>query len=181
MPLDRLVTDHLWIAPAVVRRTTGHLDPDLCQEAALGIVQASRTFDPGRGYPFRSVAWPRALGRVLDAVGRRTPIPMADVAHHLVASDDVGEESIAFAQLGWQRSIVEHVLEPMSPRHARYVRLVLTGASQVDTARTFGVSEATISMWMDRFRAECRTAAARWHSCSDGARRSERCSGSRWP
>jgi RNA polymerase sporulation-specific sigma factor len=58
----------------MVRRIARRLDllggerDDLAQEARVGVVDAARTWDPGRGVPFRNFAWLCATREVGMAV-----------------------------------------------------------------------------------------------------------------
>lgn len=68
---DRLVLDTLDVVTAVVRelsaRFPAHVDRnDLWSAGALGLVEASRRYDPGTGVPFRRYAAIRIRGAILD-------------------------------------------------------------------------------------------------------------------
>ena len=56
--IDTLVTEHLGLADRIARRLTpaGQTREDFVQVARLGLVEAARRFEPGRGVPFSAYA-----------------------------------------------------------------------------------------------------------------------------
>ena len=53
---------------------------DLLQAGMLGLVQASRSFDPGKGFPFEGFAYVRVKGAMFDEIRRLSYLPRSAVA-----------------------------------------------------------------------------------------------------
>ena len=73
---DDLVTEHLWLvdrlAANAARRYPSHTDRhDLWSAGVLGLVEASRRFDPNEGVPFAAFASARVRGEIIDQVRSR--------------------------------------------------------------------------------------------------------------
>ncbi len=73
---DDLVTEHLWLvdrlAANAARRYPAHTDRnELWAAGVLGLVEASRRFDPNEGVPFASYASARVRGQIIDQVRSR--------------------------------------------------------------------------------------------------------------
>jgi RNA polymerase sigma factor FliA len=100
MPLDKqsveeLVTAHLDVAKraaaVVYSRVREHCEFDELEALArLGLVEAAGRFDPANGASFKTFAWYRAYGAVIDGVRRQTNLPR-DVWTKLVALRGAGE------------------------------------------------------------------------------------------
>ncbi|MEZ4402242.1 MAG: sigma-70 family RNA polymerase sigma factor [Kofleriaceae bacterium] len=75
-----LVTQHLDLPRRVARvlhaRVRDHLDYDeLLALGNLGLAEAANRYDPAARVPFRSFAWYRVHGAILDGVRRNTSLP----------------------------------------------------------------------------------------------------------
>jgi RNA polymerase sigma factor FliA len=73
---DDLVTEHLWLvdrlAANAARRFPAHTDRhDLWSAGVLGLVEASRRYDPTEGVPFAAFASARVRGQIIDQVRSR--------------------------------------------------------------------------------------------------------------
>ena len=73
---DDLVTEHLWLvdrlAANAARRYPSHTDRhELWSAGVLGLVEASRRFDPNEGVPFAAFASARVRGEIIDQVRSR--------------------------------------------------------------------------------------------------------------
>ena len=73
---DDLVTEHLWLvdrlAANAARRFPAHTDRhELWSAGVLGLVEASRRFDPNEGVPFAAFASARVRGQIIDQVRSR--------------------------------------------------------------------------------------------------------------
>jgi RNA polymerase sigma factor for flagellar operon FliA len=73
---DDLVTGHLWLvdrlAANAARRYPSHVDRrDLWAAGVLGLVEASRRYDPSTGVPFASFASARVRGEIIDQARSR--------------------------------------------------------------------------------------------------------------
>lgn len=76
---DELIIAHVDFARHVVRKTVGNLPErvdieNLEAAGVLGLVEASQRFDESRGVDFRSFAYPRIRGAVLDELRRNSPL-----------------------------------------------------------------------------------------------------------
>lgn len=77
---DRLVLDHLEFVRQVHGRLLARLPPGVDAEnlesaGILGLVEAARQFDPGRGTAFKTYAYPRIRGAMVDELRRNCPLP----------------------------------------------------------------------------------------------------------
>lgn len=73
---DDLVTEHLWLvdrlAANAARRYPAHTDRnELWAAGVLGLVEASRRYNPDEGVPFASYASARVRGQIIDQVRSR--------------------------------------------------------------------------------------------------------------
>ena len=73
---DDLVTEHLWLvdrlAANAARRYPAHTDRhELWSAGVLGLVEASRRYDPAAGVPFAAFASARVRGQIIDQVRSR--------------------------------------------------------------------------------------------------------------
>jgi RNA polymerase sigma factor for flagellar operon FliA len=60
----------------LVGRLPSNVDVDNLESAGvLGLVEASHQFDPARGVAFRTFAYPRVWGAIIDELRRNSPLP----------------------------------------------------------------------------------------------------------
>ncbi|MBX3160511.1 MAG: sigma-70 family RNA polymerase sigma factor [Deltaproteobacteria bacterium] len=91
----RLVEEHLELArqaaAVVYKRVKAYVAYDeLLSYANVGLVEAAQRYEPGRGASFRTFAWYRVHGAVIDALRRNTGMPRR-VWAQLVALRAAGE------------------------------------------------------------------------------------------
>jgi len=77
---DRLAEDYLPLVRHVVSRVASHLPShvdheELFQVGSVGLVNASRSFDPGRGVAFKTYAFALIRGAILDELRRLDVVP----------------------------------------------------------------------------------------------------------
>jgi len=77
---DQLILSHLWLVRHVIGRLLTDLPPGLDVEnlesaGTLGLVEAASRFDPTRGVEFKTFAYARIRGAVLDELRRNCPLP----------------------------------------------------------------------------------------------------------
>ena len=77
---DRLVVENLDFVRHVLGKLTGQLPQSIDNEnlesaGVLGLVEAASHFDPSRGVEFRSFAYHRIRGAILDELRRNCPLP----------------------------------------------------------------------------------------------------------
>src|SRR5687767_14596293 len=77
---ERLILEHLEFVRHILGKLAARLPPGVDRqnlEAAgvLGLVEAARHYDPSRGAGFRTYAYPRIRGAILDELRRNCPLP----------------------------------------------------------------------------------------------------------
>jgi RNA polymerase sigma factor for flagellar operon FliA len=77
---DELILSHLDLVRHVVGRLAVHFPPGIDSEnlvsaGVLGLVEAAHHFDPARGAAFRTFAYQRVRGSILDELRRNCPLP----------------------------------------------------------------------------------------------------------
>ncbi|HTU89395.1 MAG TPA: sigma-70 family RNA polymerase sigma factor [Gemmataceae bacterium] len=77
---DRLIVEHLTLVRHLVGKLAAELPPGVDMEnlesaGVLGLVEAAHRFDPERGIQFKTYAYTRIRGAVLDELRRNCPLP----------------------------------------------------------------------------------------------------------
>jgi RNA polymerase sigma factor FliA len=77
---DQLIMSHLPLVRHVIGRLTGELPPGVDLEnlesaGVLGLVEAANKFDPDRNAQFKTFAYLRVRGAILDELRRNCPLP----------------------------------------------------------------------------------------------------------
>jgi RNA polymerase sigma factor for flagellar operon FliA len=77
---DRLILDHLPLVRHVAGKLAAELPPGVDLEnlesaGVLGLVEAANAFDPERGAQFKTFAYARVRGAILDELRRNCPLP----------------------------------------------------------------------------------------------------------
>lgn len=77
---DQLAVDHVGYVRHVLNRTVANLPERIDKEnlesaGVLGLVEASRRFDPTQDVDFKTFATPRIRGAILDELRRNSPVP----------------------------------------------------------------------------------------------------------
>ncbi len=77
---DALIVEHLPFVRHVLSRLVATLPPNVDADnlesaGILGLVEAAQQFDAQRGVPFRSFAYPRVRGAIIDELRRNCPLP----------------------------------------------------------------------------------------------------------
>jgi RNA polymerase sigma factor for flagellar operon FliA len=77
---DRLILEHLALVRHLVGKMTAELPPGIDEDnlesaGVLGLVEAAQHFDPERGVQFKTYAYTRIRGAVLDELRRNCPLP----------------------------------------------------------------------------------------------------------
>ena len=77
---DGLITDYLPLVRHVVAKVAANLPQhadreDLISAGTIGLVKAARTYDPGKGAEFKTYAYIRVRGAVIDELRRRSFVP----------------------------------------------------------------------------------------------------------
>jgi RNA polymerase sigma factor for flagellar operon FliA len=82
---ERLVLDHMPMVKRVAVHLRGRIPPfmeleELVQVGMVGLIEAARAYDPGRGIDFENFALSRIRGAMLDEVRRLSALPRSAVA-----------------------------------------------------------------------------------------------------
>jgi RNA polymerase sigma factor for flagellar operon FliA len=139
---NQLVLDHLEYVRHVVGKMLHHLPPSIDREnlesaGTLGLVEASKQFDADRGILFKTFAYQRIRGAILDELRRNSPFPqdmMKRITTIRTASESI-EQPVTSEKLsvatGLTESEVEECLEAM-----RLLSVDQWGQSLPDDVRT---------------------------------------------
>ena len=84
METDDLVLSHFSLIKTIARRYYDRAffpvdRDDLAQDAALGLIEASRQYDPDRGAEFVTYAWVRMRGAVIEGLYRMSFLPKRQI------------------------------------------------------------------------------------------------------
>lgn len=121
---EQLILDNLdYVRKILSTLTVGlpsHYDRDNLEQAGVvGLVETARTFDPGRGVPFRTYCYPRIRGAIVDEMRKNSPIPQQMMAHITTVREayerlkpPVSPEDLA-AETGLSEKKIQQVLEAM--------------------------------------------------------------------
>lgn len=151
---QQLVVDNLEVARRLSWQARSQYRDDAYQEAVIGLMAAARSYDPDAGVAFKSWAYTKAQGYMLDGLRKRTgwrrvgrpdeepilsldrfnfdewlvPDPLAEAGF-----DDV-ETVDPVDLLGLMPALAREVLE-----------VIADGGSQKDAADLLGITEAAVS------------------------------------
>lgn len=116
---------------------------DLEQEAAIGLIDSARKFDPQRGVSFRAFSYRRMMGRMLDAARDRDDL----TRHHrrLVKQREAYEE--AHRQRHGNRPASHVVCEALGWSERRYMETLVKSDRSLDEAVYDNDNSATL--WRD--------------------------------
>ncbi len=124
-----LIMGHLQYVRHVVGRISVGLPStcdreDLESSGMVGLIEAARQFDPGRGVPFTAFALPRIRGAVFDELRRNTPVSQDkqrqivrvqrawDEAAPPVSIEDIAEKTGFTTDLVWECLELIRLLHP---------------------------------------------------------------------
>lgn len=149
-----LVLAHLPLARHIASRyARDDRHDDYAQEAALGLVQAARVFDPARGVPFGAFARQYVVTRcqryrrsdhaiALPRCRNVEPIPYVDVREDEDPETMLSERQERAARIAW----LALAMAKLSTRERMVVeRHFLEGETQADIAASIGVSRAAVT------------------------------------
>jgi RNA polymerase sigma-B factor len=110
---DRLVESHLPLVRAIARRYAGRgeaLD-DLVQVGSIGLLRASKRFDPGRGVSFGTFVTPAIEGEIRRHLGERAAAVRIPRGLQRIAGELRGRRRQLAASLGREPSAEELAVE----------------------------------------------------------------------
>lgn len=116
--LDQLILDHLSLVRHLVGKLVAELPPGVDVEnlesaGVLGLVEAAHRFDSERGVQFKTYAYTRIRGAVLDELRRNCPLPQ-----HMLQ----------------QMARIRQAYEELPPPVTTYALAVATGMSEAEVA-----------------------------------------------
>jgi len=121
---DQLILDHLTYVRHIVRKLVAQLPDGVDEEnleaaGMLGLVEAAQHYDPSRDVAFKSFAFPRIRGEVLDELRRNSPLPQK-LAKQISLIREICEQlpppvtpEVIAERSGLRREEVERCLEAM--------------------------------------------------------------------
>lgn len=164
---DRLVAEHVRLARRLAlllsRSLPAFVDPDALEsDAMLGLVQAARTFDAGRGVSFATYATLRIRGAMLDGLRERQhlrtskaiprmlslslPVGWADDGRPDTLEDRIAADQEPVGAEAERRDEIDWLLSRAGTRGRRELECYyLEGERQERIATRFGLSASRIS------------------------------------
>lgn len=111
---EALVMAHLGMVKRVALHLKVRLPPfmeldELIQVGMIGLLEASRSFNPGRGIDFENYALSRVRGAILDEVRRLSFLPRSAVAINKAHSEAVHLLTIELGRTPTQTELAEHL------------------------------------------------------------------------
>jgi RNA polymerase sigma factor for flagellar operon FliA len=111
---EALVMAHLGMVKRVALHLKVRLPPfmeldELIQVGMIGLLEASRSFNPGRGIDFENYALSRVRGAILDEVRRLSFLPRSAVAINKSHSEAVHLLTIELGRAPTQTELAEHL------------------------------------------------------------------------
>ncbi len=162
------------IAAKVIGECGGGTDfEEVVGDAANGLVDAARRFDPARRVPFASFAEPRIRGAIVDGMRRAAPLSRTEHARRVAAGEPgvmfVGLDEKTFSldgpspeDLAERRQLVARLAHAVAALPARERELIARhyagGENLAAIGRDFGLSRSWT--WRLHERALARLAAA---------------------
>ncbi len=121
---DQLILDNVDYVRKILSTLTVGLPPqcdreNLEQAGIVGLVETANSFDPSRGVAFRTYAYPRIRGAIVDEMRKNSPVPqqMLEYISQVKAAYDVLEAPVSPEMLadhtGLKLSKIQQVLEAM--------------------------------------------------------------------
>jgi RNA polymerase sigma factor (sigma-70 family) len=174
---DGAVLRHLPLVCSIARKLSRRLPrldlEDLVSAGTIGLIEALDRFDPDRGVPFGSFAYPRIRGAMIDDARRSGAVARPAVVDQLsFDGSKVGEEGLSLIDVTEDTHVaapdvrveLRELLEAVSDlpvRERRALSLHAKGYSVAHIARLCGCSDSRASELLvrARLRLEQRTAA----------------------
>jgi len=100
---DQLIMDHVDFVHRIYGSVAANLPNEVDEEnlraaGILGLIEAAQNFDPQRGVPFKTFAYPRIRGAIVDELRRNSPLSQR-----------------IMQRIGILRSIMESIEPPVTP------------------------------------------------------------------
>ena len=122
--VEQLILDNLDYVRKILSTVTVGLPPhydreNLEQAGVVGLVETAKSFDPAKGVAFRTYAFPRIRGAIVDEMRKNSPVPQKMLENIRIVNDaykqldsPVSPEMLA-DYLGFPLKKVQSILEAM--------------------------------------------------------------------
>jgi RNA polymerase sigma factor for flagellar operon FliA len=121
---DALITEHLDFVQRIYGSLAANLPSDVDEEnlksaGVLGLIEAAQNYDPQRGVAFKTFAYPRIRGAIIDELRRNSPLSqrllqrIGIVRSILERFEPPVSPEILARETGWTPAEVEECLEAM--------------------------------------------------------------------
>jgi len=146
---EALVLSHLGMVKRVALHLKARLPPfmeldELIQVGMIGLLEASRAFDPDKGIEFENFAHSRVRGAILDEVRRLSFLPRSAVAINKSHSEATHELAADLGRTPTQAELAEHMGKDIELFHRER-----TQARRFETYSTEVVTEEVMSIAVD--------------------------------
>jgi RNA polymerase sigma factor (sigma-70 family) len=120
-------------------------EDELFSWACEGLVRASTRFDPTKGPSFRTFAWKRAIGHIMDKVQEHARAEAkAQGWNHEVLPLAAFRVVPDPAQIAEEGDFYERMLQPLNFRDRRIMEMRVDGWTMKSIGKQFGLSESRI-------------------------------------
>ena len=166
--MEALITDHLPIVGACVTMLLRRkvlpafvMREDLEAAGRLGLVNAALRYDAAHGASFKTYAWLRVTGAVLDEIRRQLPLTRAEVAKvrrgerqplYFTALDLLTDDNITLAAAAddpldvFAQARLGRALQQLSPRAAKIIFLsYVDDLGDREIGERFGIGESRVN------------------------------------
>lgn len=177
--METLIVDHLPLVRHVLSTVLGahRLPPSIDREdlesmGRLALVETAQRFDPTRGAAFKTYAWPRVYGAMVDAIRKSSPLSRTawkrvragdlSVSRFYFSIDEWRDRGVEFAVGADTPDVLAHVhvqraLHQLPARDAKVLELYFVeGWNLEQIAAHFGVCQSRASQLKTRAVAQLR-------------------------
>jgi len=136
------VLEHL----GMVKRVALHLQArvprfveldDLMQAGMLGLIQASRSYDSGKGANFENFAYPRVKGAMFDEIRRVSYLPRSAVSVNKAHAQSASELSSKMGRAPTQAELADFMNKDIESLHKERAEAVRFETTSIETLTEF--------------------------------------------
>lgn len=128
---------------------------DLFQEGIMGLLDAIKSFDPGRGATLRTFAGVCIRNRMINAISKKSPyISIDDIGEDISAGDDSPEAIVVRRE--HDRELFEDISQKLTASEWSVLQLFLKGFSYGDIAESLSMPVKAVDNAMQRARKKLR-------------------------
>jgi RNA polymerase sigma factor for flagellar operon FliA len=115
---EQLILQHMPMVKRVAIHLKARIPPfmeldELIQVGMVGLIEAARAFDPGKGHEFEHFALSRVRGSILDEVRRQSFLPRSAVAFNRSESEAVHVLAAELGRTPTQAELAQHMGKDM--------------------------------------------------------------------